>query len=90
MCNEESGSVGTPVGCSTACCRSRRRGAAEEGRSDRVFRGHDPAHPGAALEVEEVLPIGRALRLTVRSREARDANGFDPANVLARADRVIK
>ena len=44
----------------------------------RVAVLYDPALPGGAREVKEVLPVAaRALRLTVRSWEVRDAGGFE-------------
>jgi len=44
----------------------------------RVAHFYDPANPGAALEVKEVLPVAaRALMLTVRSWEVRDPDGFE-------------
>ena len=44
----------------------------------RVAVLYDPAVSGAALEVKEVLPVAaRALGLTIRSWEVRDADGFD-------------
>jgi len=39
---------------------------------------YEPANPGSLREVKEVLPVAaRALRLTVRSWEVRDADGFE-------------
>ena len=44
----------------------------------RVAVLYDPAIPGAVLEVKEVLPVAaRALGLTIRSWEVRDADGFE-------------
>ena len=44
----------------------------------RVAVLYDPAIPASVLEVKEVLPVAaRALGLTVRSWEVRDADGFD-------------
>ena len=44
----------------------------------RVAVLYDPANPASVLEVKEVLPVAaRALRLTVRSWEVRDADGFE-------------
>ena len=44
----------------------------------RVAVLYDPAVPGNALEVKETLPVAaRALRLTIRSWEVRDADGFE-------------
>ena len=44
----------------------------------RVAVLYDPANPTNVLEVKEVLPVAaRALGLTVRSWEVRDADGFD-------------
>ncbi len=44
----------------------------------RVAVLYDPASPSDVLEVKEVLPIAaRALRLTIRSWEVRDAGGFE-------------
>ena len=44
----------------------------------RVAVLYEPANPGAALEVKEVLPVAaRALGLTVRSWEVRDADRFE-------------
>jgi putative ABC transport system substrate-binding protein len=44
----------------------------------RVAVLYDPATPGGVCELKEVLPVAaRALRLTVRSWEVRDANGFE-------------
>ena len=44
----------------------------------RVAVLYDPASPGSVLEVKEVLPVAaRALGLTVRSWEVRDADGFE-------------
>jgi len=44
----------------------------------RVAVLHDPDIPGSVRELKEVLPVAaRALGLTVRSWEVRDADGFD-------------
>jgi len=44
----------------------------------RVAVLYDPAAQGPVRELKEVLPVAaRALRLTVRSWEVRDANGFE-------------
>ena len=44
----------------------------------RVSAFYDPAAPGSVLDVKEVLPVAaRALRLTIRSWEVRDADSFD-------------
>ena len=44
----------------------------------RVAVLYDPAIPGTALEVKEVLPVAaRALGLTIKSWEVRDADGFE-------------
>jgi putative tryptophan/tyrosine transport system substrate-binding protein len=44
----------------------------------RVAVLYEPTNPGAAREVKEVLPVAaRALGLTVRFWEVRDADGFD-------------
>jgi putative ABC transport system substrate-binding protein len=44
----------------------------------RVSVFYDPAAPGSVLDVKEVLPVAaRALRLTIRSWEVRDADSFD-------------
>ena len=44
----------------------------------RVAVLYDPAIPGTVREVKEVLPVAaRALGLTVRSWEVRDADGFE-------------
>ena len=44
----------------------------------RVAVFYEPALPGGVREVKEVLPVAaRALRLTVRSWEVRDADGFE-------------
>ena len=44
----------------------------------RVAVLYDPAVPGTALEVKEVLPVAaRALGLTIQSWEVRDADGFE-------------
>ena len=44
----------------------------------RVAVLYDPAIPRSVLEVKEVLPVpARALELTVRSWEVRDADGFE-------------
>ena len=44
----------------------------------RVAVLYDPANPRSVLEVKEVLPVAaRALGLTVRSWEVRDADGFE-------------
>ena len=44
----------------------------------RVAVLYDPAIPASVLEVKEVLPVAaRALGLTVRSWEVRDADGFE-------------
>jgi ABC-type uncharacterized transport system substrate-binding protein len=44
----------------------------------RVAVLYDPANPPNVREVKEVLPVAaRALRLTVRSWEVRDADGFE-------------
>ena len=44
----------------------------------RVAVFYDPITPGGVLELKEVLPAAaRALGLTVRSWEVRDANGFE-------------
>jgi len=44
----------------------------------RVSVFYDPAAPGSVLDVKEVLPVAaRALRLTMRSWEVRDADSFD-------------
>ena len=44
----------------------------------RVAVLYDPAIPGSVREVKEVLPVAaRALGLTVRPWEVRDADGFD-------------
>ena len=47
-------------------------------RLARVAVLYDPAIPDIVLEMKEVLPVAaRALRLTIRSWEVRDADGFD-------------
>ena len=44
----------------------------------RVAVLYDPATPASVLELKEVLPVAaRALGLTVRSWEVRDADGFE-------------
>jgi len=44
----------------------------------RVALLYDPAAPGAVREVKEVLPVAaRALGLTIKSWEVRDADGFE-------------
>ena len=44
----------------------------------RVAVLYDPAIPGTALEVKEVLPVAaRALGLTIKSWEVRDADGIE-------------
>jgi putative ABC transport system substrate-binding protein len=44
----------------------------------RVAVLYDPAIPGTAREVKEVLPVAaRALKLTLQSWEVRDADGFE-------------
>jgi len=44
----------------------------------RVAVLYDPAYPNSVLDVKEVLPVAaRALGLTVRAWEVRDANGFE-------------
>jgi putative tryptophan/tyrosine transport system substrate-binding protein len=44
----------------------------------RVAVPYDPANSSSVLEVKEVLPVAaRALRLTVRTWEVRDAGGFE-------------
>jgi len=44
----------------------------------RIAVFYDPVTPGGVLELKEVLPVAaRALRLTIRSWEVRDANGFE-------------
>ena len=44
----------------------------------RVAILYDPATPGNVREVKEVLPVAaRGLRLTIRSWEVRDADGFE-------------
>jgi len=43
----------------------------------RVAAFYDPAAPAPVLEVKELLPVARALGLTVRSWEVRDADGFE-------------
>jgi putative ABC transport system substrate-binding protein len=44
----------------------------------RVAVFYDPTAPGSVLDVKEVLPVAaRALRLTIRSWEVRDADSFD-------------
>jgi putative ABC transport system substrate-binding protein len=44
----------------------------------RVAVLYDPATPGNVREVKEVLPVAaRGLRLTIRSWEVRDADGFE-------------
>jgi putative ABC transport system substrate-binding protein len=44
----------------------------------RVAVLYDPAAPASVLEVKEVLPVAaRALGLTIRSWEVRDADGFE-------------
>ena len=44
----------------------------------RVAVLYDPANPATVLEVKEVLPAAaRALGLTIRSWEVRDADGFE-------------
>ena len=44
----------------------------------RVAVLYDPAIPGSALEVKEVLPVAaRALGLTVQPWEVRAADGFE-------------
>ena len=49
---------------------------------------YDPAIPNSVLEVKEVLPVAvRALRLTVRSWEVRDADGFDTVFAALNKDR---
>jgi putative ABC transport system substrate-binding protein len=46
----------------------------------RVAVLYEPTNPGAAREVKEVLPVAaRALGLTVRFWEVRDADGFEKA-----------
>jgi putative ABC transport system substrate-binding protein len=54
----------------------------------RVAVLYDPAIPGTAREVKEDLPVpARALGLTVRSWEVRDANGFKRAFAEIRKER---
>ena len=49
---------------------------------------YDPAIPSSVLEVKEVLPVAaRALRLTVRPWEVRDADGFDKVFAALNKDR---
>jgi putative ABC transport system substrate-binding protein len=44
----------------------------------RVAVPYEPTNPASVREVKEVLPVAaRALGLTVRSREVRDAGGFE-------------
>jgi putative ABC transport system substrate-binding protein len=43
----------------------------------RVAAFYDPAAPAPVLEVKELLPVARALGLTVRSWEVRDAEAFE-------------
>jgi putative tryptophan/tyrosine transport system substrate-binding protein len=54
----------------------------------RVAVLYDPALPGAAREVKEDLPVAaRALVLTIRSWEVRDANGFERVFAELKKDR---
>jgi len=54
----------------------------------RVAVLYDPAIPAAVLEVKEDIPVAaRALRLTVRSWEVRDANGFEKVFAALNKDR---
>src|SRR5262245_38869402 len=54
----------------------------------RVAILYDPALPGAAREVKEDLPVAaRALGLTIRSWEVRDANGFERVFAGLKTDR---
>jgi putative tryptophan/tyrosine transport system substrate-binding protein len=47
-------------------------------KASRVAVFHDPSSRGSTFELKEVLPVAaRALKLTVRSWEIRDADGFD-------------
>ena len=47
-------------------------------KTARVAVLYDPAIPGPAREVKEVLPVAaRALKLTVQPWEVRDADGFE-------------
>jgi putative ABC transport system substrate-binding protein len=43
----------------------------------RVAVLYDPANPASVIELKEVQTAARALRLTVRSWEVRDADGFE-------------
>ena len=44
----------------------------------RVAVLYDPVNPGSVLEVKEVLPVAaRALKLTIKPWEVRDADGFE-------------
>ena len=57
-------------------------------RLARVAVLYDPANPSSVLSVSEVLPVAaRALRLTVRSWEVRDAGGFERVFTALNKDR---
>jgi putative ABC transport system substrate-binding protein len=54
----------------------------------RVAVLYDPAAPGSPRELNEALPVAAgALRLTIRSWEARDADGFERIFAALRKDR---
>src|SRR5262245_7851879 len=54
----------------------------------RVAVLYDPALPGSALEVKEVLPVAaRALGLTIKSWEVRDADGIERVFVALSKER---
>ena len=54
----------------------------------RVAVLYDPAIPGTALELKEVLPVAaRALGLTIKSWEVRDAGGFEKVFAALNKDR---
>ena len=54
----------------------------------RVAVLYDPANPSSVLSVKEVLPVAaRALGLTVRSWEVRDAGGFERVFTALNKDR---
>ena len=54
----------------------------------RVAVLYDPANRPNVLEVKEILPVAaRALRLTVRSWEVRDADGFEKVFAALRKER---
>ena len=54
----------------------------------RVAVLYDPANPSSVLSVKEVLPVAaRALGLTVRSWDVRDAGGFEQVFTALNKDR---